>query len=51
MQKGTKDKIILHEAGEKTCKIPVRLKNTLMALIFADTNIREFREFLLISRN
>ena len=26
MQKGTKDKIILHEAGEKTCKIPVRLR-------------------------
>ena len=24
MQKGMKDKIILHEAGEKTCKIPVR---------------------------
>ena len=27
MQKGTKDKIILHEAGEKTCKIPVRYIN------------------------
>ena len=24
MQEGTKDKIIFHEAGEKTCKIPVR---------------------------
>ena len=26
LQNGTKDKIILHQAGEKTCKIPVSLR-------------------------
>ena len=29
MQKGTEVKIIIYEAGMKTCKIPVKLRETI----------------------